>query len=88
MGTAARFVPGRWALSPEREAAIDLHRPANYAGLPGALSDGVLLTSRGGSRIDRIFLESFIRVRPDPRDWKVVLKDADQYSFRFDGGDA
>lgn len=69
VGTAARFLPGRWALSPAQEEAMDLHGEANYSGLPGALSDGVLLTSRGGNHIDRTFLESFVRAGEDPRDW-------------------
>jgi len=69
IGTAARFVPGRWALTPEQEKAIDLHGPQNYSALGGAVSDAVLITSRGGTHYDRTFLESFVRAGMDPRDW-------------------
>jgi hypothetical protein len=33
------------------------------------LSDGVLITSRGGNRCDRTFLESFVRAGKDLQDW-------------------
>ncbi len=69
IGLAARFMPGRWALTPAQEQAIDLKNPRNYQSLGGAISDGVLITSRGGTRYDRTFLESFIRAGQDPRDW-------------------
>lgn len=69
IGTAARFVPDRWALTPAQEEAIDLRGPLNYSGLPGAISDGVLLTSRGGNRYDRTFMESQVRAGDDPQDW-------------------
>ena len=69
IGTAARFVPGRNALTDEQAKAIDLDNPRNYGELRGAVSDAVLITSRGGNRYERTFLESFVRVGGDPRDW-------------------
>jgi len=69
IGTAARFHPGRRALSDEQVKTLDLDNPRNYAGLKEDTSDAVLLTSRGGSRYDRTFLESFIRPGPDLRNW-------------------
>ena len=69
IGTPARFMKGRWALTPELERRIGLHHPDNYAQLGGAISDGVLISSRGGTRYDRTFLESFVRAGGNPRDW-------------------
>jgi hypothetical protein len=61
---AARFWPGKRALDAEQAAAIDVHE--SYW---GDVSDGVLMTSRGGNRYDRTFLESFIRPGLDPGNW-------------------
>lgn len=69
VATAARFNPGRRALTDEQVAAIDLENPRNYDGLKSEDSDAVLLTSRGGNLYDRTFLESFIRPGPDLRNW-------------------
>ena len=69
IGTPARFLPGRWAMSPEQEEAIGLHDGDKYQGLPGALSDTVLISSRGGTRVDRTFLEAFVRPGEDNNDW-------------------
>lgn len=69
IATPARFNPGRWALTPLQEQAIALKDPRNYQHLGGATSDAVLMTSRGGTRYDRTFLESFIRPGPDLRNW-------------------
>lgn len=66
---AARFNPGRWALTPEQEAAIELNSPRNYESLGGATSDAVFMTSRGGLLYDRTFLESYVRPGPDLRNW-------------------
>ena len=33
------------------------------------MSDSVFMTSRGGNRYDRTFMEGFIRRGPSPRDW-------------------
>ena len=69
VGIAARFNPGRQALTPEQVRSLDLEAPWNYPGLRQDDSDAVLITSRGGNRYDRTFLESFIRPGSDPRNW-------------------
>lgn len=69
VGIAARFNPGRQALTPNQVRDLDLEAPWNYPGLRQDDSDAVLLTSRGGTRYDRTFLESFIRPGMDPRNW-------------------
>jgi hypothetical protein len=69
MATAARFNPGRRALTDDQVRSLDLEAPINYRGLKADDSDAVLMTSRGGTVYDRTFLESFIRPGPDPRNW-------------------
>lgn len=69
IATAARFNPGRRALTDEQVTALDLENPRNYDSLKAEDSDAVLLTSRGGTVYDRTFLESFIRPGPDLRNW-------------------
>ena len=70
IGTAARYLPGRWALTEEQEKEANIHSPLNYHGIKGgSISDAVLLTSRGGNRCDRTFLEALVRPGGDPRDW-------------------
>jgi hypothetical protein len=69
LGWAARFNPGRRALTDEQVRTLELKDPRNYAELDLDDSDAVLLTSRGGTRYDRTFLESFIRPGPNPRNW-------------------
>ena len=64
VGIAARFLPGRRVLSPEaaRELGVD---PGYFSDC----SDAVLLTSRGGDRYDRTFLEGFVRPRIGLENW-------------------
>ncbi|MFO0871051.1 MAG: hypothetical protein U0935_19175 [Pirellulales bacterium] len=69
LGTAARFWPGRRALTDAQVAELQLDAPVNYAGLKLDSSDAVLLTSRGGQRYDRTFLESLVRPGPDLKNW-------------------
>ena len=69
LSLAARFNPGRHALTEEQMKAIDLDSPRNYGELKQDDSDAVLLSTRGGNRYDRTFLESFIRPGPDLRNW-------------------
>lgn len=69
LSLAARFNPGRRALTEEQIRALDLDHPRNYGELKQDDSDAVLLTSRGGNHYDRTFLESFIRPGLDPRNW-------------------
>jgi len=61
---AARFWPDKRALTPEQAAEIDVH-PSYW----GDVSDGVLMTSRGGNHYERTFLESFLRPGPEPGNW-------------------
>ena len=69
VGTAARFWPGRRSLTDEQVAALQLDAPVNYGGLKLESSDAVLLTSRGGNRYDRTFLESLVRPGADLKNW-------------------
>jgi hypothetical protein len=62
IGLAARFMPGRKVIRPADEVQVD----PRYA---GDCSDSVLLSSRGGNRYDRQFMESFLRPGPGPRNW-------------------
>lgn len=64
IATAARFMPGRQAITAEQAALIGVH--PDYL---RDVSDGVLLTSRGGTFYDRTFLESFIRPGIGPENW-------------------
>ncbi|MCA9262494.1 MAG: hypothetical protein KDA60_01550 [Planctomycetales bacterium] len=64
VGVAARFMPGRQVITAEEAAAIQVD--AKYY---GDISDAVLLTSRGGTRYDRAFMESFIRPGPGIENW-------------------
>ncbi len=56
IAVAARFMPGRRVISAERMAEM-----GGDAGYSGDCSDAVLITSRGGTKYDRTFMESFIR---------------------------
>lgn len=53
---AARFMPGRQVITAEEAAQIGVH-PQYFKDC----ADGVLLTTRGGLRYDRTFLEGFLR---------------------------
>ncbi len=64
VSTAARFMPGRQAISAQQAAAIRVH-PSYFKDI----SDCVLQTSRGGARYDRTFLEGFIRPGIGPENW-------------------
>ena len=72
--TPMRFVPGRRFLSNEEMEAqgvapgfIAIKGPTHD--IPNELSDTAFLTSRGGSRYDRTFMESFIRPGLDRGNW-------------------
>jgi len=56
IATAARFMPGRQVLTDAQAAAIGVH-PKYF----GDTSDVVMLTTRGGNRYDRTFLDALIR---------------------------
>ena len=69
LGTAARFWPGRRGLTESQAQSLAIDDKKNYPGLKKDSSDAVLLTSRGGNRYDREFLESFARPGLDLRNW-------------------
>ena len=56
VGIAARFMPGRQVITDTEAAKVKVD-PKYF----GDCSDAVLLTTRGGNRYDRTFMESFIR---------------------------
>lgn len=64
VGTAARFMPGRRVISESEAEQIGVVK--SYA---GDCSDGVLLTSRGGTRYDRTFMEGFVRPGIGAENW-------------------
>ncbi|MGQ9575274.1 MAG: hypothetical protein ACUVUC_08150 [Thermoguttaceae bacterium] len=64
IATAARFLPGRQALSAEQARAIGV-APGYFRDL----SETVLLSSRGGGIYDRTFLEGFVRPGLRLEDW-------------------
>jgi hypothetical protein len=64
IGIAARFMPGRQVLTDQQANAIKVD-PGYFKDC----SDNVLLTSRGGNRYDRTFLEAFIRPGIGPENW-------------------
>lgn len=65
---AARFMPGRKVLSDEEGERYNVgaHRGVGYW---QDCSEAVLLTSRGGDRYERTFMEAFVRPGPDRRNW-------------------
>jgi hypothetical protein len=64
VAVAARFVPGRQAISDE-----DARRLKVAKGYEKDVSDAVLMTTRGGNVYDRTFLSSFIRPGIGARNW-------------------
>lgn len=61
---AARFWPGKRVLTDEQVAQLGVAE-----GYYGDVSDGVLMTSRGGDVYDRTFMESFLRPGPGLMNW-------------------
>lgn len=61
---AARFLPGRQVLSAAEAKAIGVD-PDYF----NDCSDGVLITTRGGSRYDRTFMEGFLVPGIGPENW-------------------
>ena len=59
-----RFAPGRKAHRPEHDGPLVISK--TYA---GDVSEGVLMTTRGGDRYDRTFMEAFFRPGRDPANW-------------------
>jgi hypothetical protein len=64
IATPMRFVTGRKVLSDEQAAALGV-----APGFTDECTDTVFMSSRGGYRFTRTFMESFIRPGPDPGDW-------------------
>ncbi len=64
LAVAARFVPGRQAISDEEAKAVGVS-PGYYKDV----SDAVLMTTRGGAVYDRTFLSSFVRPGIGARNW-------------------
>lgn len=64
LGIAARFMPGRRVITEAQAAALKID-----PGYFGDCSDGVVLTSRGGSVYDRTFMEGYIRPGIGPEHW-------------------
>lgn len=64
VATAARFFLGRQVVTPEQAQAIGVH-PRYF----GDISDAVFMTSRGGSRYDRTFMEGFVRPGVGLENW-------------------
>jgi hypothetical protein len=65
---AARFMQGRKVLSDAEGARYEVgfHKGIGYW---QDCSEAVLMTSRGGARYDRTFMEGFVRPGPDRRNW-------------------
>lgn len=64
VGICARFLPGRQVLDAEQAKAVGVD-PAYYKDC----SDAVLVTSRGGMRFTRTFLEGFLRPGVGMENW-------------------
>jgi len=64
VSTAARFMPRRQAITDEQAKAIGVHKKYYRD-----ISDAVLLTTRGGTRYDRTFMEGFLRPGIGPKNW-------------------
>lgn len=59
-----RFLPGRKALTPEQARALGVD-----PGYAGDCAEAVFMTSRGGTRFHRTFLEGYLRPGLDPGNW-------------------
>ncbi len=64
LATPMRFVPARKALTDEEAEKLGVVK-----GYASDCADAVLMSSRGGSRYDRTFMESLIRPGPDLGNW-------------------
>lgn len=64
VATPMRFMPGRRVLTPAQ--ALSLGVAKDYA---SDTAEAVFMTSRGGNRYRRLFLEGFIRPGPDLGNW-------------------
>ncbi len=64
LSVAARFMPGRRVLSAEEARAVDVD-----PGYFGDCSDTIFMSSRGGTRYTRTFMEAFLRPGPGLENW-------------------
>lgn len=64
LATPMRFEPGRKVLTDEQALALGVAK-----GYAGDCADAVLMSSRGGNRYSRLFMEAFIRPGPDAGNW-------------------
>jgi hypothetical protein len=64
VGVAARFMPGRQVLTAEQAKAVGVD-PRYFKDC----SDGVLITTRGGDRYDRTFMEGFLAPGIGAENW-------------------
>ncbi|MEW6157433.1 MAG: hypothetical protein AB1813_08380 [Verrucomicrobiota bacterium] len=64
IATPMRFMPGRKVLTSEQAAQLGV-----AAGYVGDCAEAVLMTSRGGPRYDRTFMEGWIRPGTDLGNW-------------------
>jgi hypothetical protein len=64
VGVAARFMPGRQVLTAEQAKAVGVD-PRYFKDC----SDGVLITTRGGDRYDRTFMEGFLAPGLGAENW-------------------
>lgn len=64
LATPMRFLPGRKVLTAPQARALGVD--PNYA---SDAAEAVLMTSRGGTRYERRFMEAFIRPGPDLGNW-------------------
>ena len=65
-----RFFPGRQVLGDDEGEALGVAmQPGGKAGYWADTSDAVLMTSRGGTRYDRTFMEAFVRPGRNRRNW-------------------
>ncbi len=67
ISTAARLIPKRVAITAEQARAINID--SGYFKSSPELSDVVLLSSRGGNRYNRTFMNSFIRPGTGYNNW-------------------
>ncbi len=64
IATPMRFMPGRKALTDEQAAALRVQK-----GYAGDCADAVFMSSRGGNRYTRTFMEALIRPGLDSGNW-------------------
>lgn len=64
IATPMRFMPGRKVLTDEQAASLNVKR-----GYASDCAEAVLMSSRGGNRYDRTFMEAWIRPGTDIGNW-------------------